>query len=158
MSLSRRTHSARSSLFGPAKVFIEIGDSLFKGGDNACFFIVGWEDNAQTQLGGFDVSSIGSRECFIGTDVLLASLSLSEPAIVPAGERLRLCASFSGMAGKVGLFGGVDGSRLWRDEMEDDIELGMVSLRLRGALEGFSAVHTPRSASAMSARNNVRRM
>lgn len=158
MSLSRRTRSARSSLFASAKVFIEISDSLFEGRDNAIFFVVGWEDNAQTHFGGFDVSSIGSRECFIGADVLLASLSLSEPAIVPAGERLRLCAPFSGMAGKVGLFGGVDGSRLWRDEMEDDIELGMVSLRLRGALEGFSAVHTPRSASAINAINNDRRM
>jgi hypothetical protein len=106
-------------------VFIEISDSLLEGGDNASFFVVGWEDDAQTHFGGFDVSSIGGRECFIRADVLLTSLSLSEPAIVPAGERLRLCTSLSGMAGKVCLFGGVDGSRLWRDEMEDDIELGM---------------------------------
>jgi hypothetical protein len=158
MSLSRGTRSARPSLFGSAKVFIKISDSLFEGRNNAIFFVVGWEDDAQAHFGGLDVSSIGSRECFIGADVLLASLSLSEPAVVPAGERLRLCASVSRMAGDVGLFGGVDGSRLWRDKMEDDIELGMVSLRCAGPLEGFSAVHTSRSASAIHAIIKTRRM
>jgi hypothetical protein len=104
-------------------VFIQVSHSLLKGRDYTIFFVVGWKYDTQTHLGRFNISSIRSRECLDGLDMLLANLALSKPAIVPTGEWLGLCASGNRIAGDVLLFGDVNRARLWRNEMQDDIEL-----------------------------------
>lgn len=103
-------------------MLIKVSDSFLESWDNAVFFVVGWEYDAQAYLGRLNVASVGSGIGFGRLDGLFAGLALCKPAVVPAWQRLRLCSS-GGMACNVLFLGGVDGTRLWGDEMENDIEL-----------------------------------
>jgi hypothetical protein len=103
-------------------VLIKVSDSFLKSWDNTVFFVIGWEYDAQADFGRFNVASIGSGIGFGGLNGLLAGLALCKPAVVPARQRLRLCSS-GRMACDILLLGGVNGTRLWGDEMENDIEL-----------------------------------
>jgi hypothetical protein len=102
-------------------VLIKISDGLFQSRDHTVFLIVSWEYDTQAHFSGLDVASVGSGIGFGRLNVLLPVLALCKPAVVPAWQRLGLCSSGSGMARDVLLLGGVNGTRLWRDEMENDI-------------------------------------
>jgi hypothetical protein len=103
-------------------VLIKVSDSFLKSWDNTVFFVVRWKHDAQAYFGRFNIASVGSGIGFGRLNGLLAGLTLSKPAVVPARQRLRLCSS-GRMACDVLFLGGVNRTRLWGDEMENDIEL-----------------------------------
>ena len=84
MSLRRWVRRACSRTCGTTKVLIKVGDSFLKSRDNAVFFVVGWEYDAQAYLGRFNVASVGSGIGFGRLEGLLAGLALCKPAVVPA--------------------------------------------------------------------------
>jgi hypothetical protein len=68
-----------------AKVLVKIGDGFFEGRGYAGLLIVCWEDNTEAHIGGFDAAGVRGWKGLGGSNVLLAGLALSEPAVVPAG-------------------------------------------------------------------------
>lgn len=123
--LRRGTGHGSLARRGAPEMLIEIRHCLFQGRENAVFFVVGGEDDAQSHLGGLNASHVRGRERFVGVDVLLVQFALGDPAVVPARELLGRADAVGGMAGDVCLLGGEHGAGFRGDEVEEDEELGV---------------------------------
>lgn len=117
--------SSTLSTASPPDVLVEPCNSFLECRENAVLLVVRREDDAQPHLGGLNGSDARCR----GSVVLggLGGLALCEPTVVPARELTwgRGLAR-GGLAGDVFLLRGEHGSRLGRNDVEEDEELLML--------------------------------
>lgn len=110
---------------GAAKAGVEVLDGLLEGWDDALLLVIGGDDDGDLNLGGLNVAGVGDAESGIDGCGGLAQLTLSEPAVVPAGKGTGLADCAVRVGGEVGLLGGERVSRFGRDDMEDEEDLSV---------------------------------
>lgn len=87
VSLGRRADDVCLGIRSTAKVLVKISNGFFEGRGDAGLLIVCRENDTEAHIGGFDTTGVRGWEGLGGLDVLLTSLALSKPAIIPTGER-----------------------------------------------------------------------